>query len=484
MRAARTILTALVPAVTAVALAGHLFTATPRQAVPVVNDEVAYWNQVAAFERAGFSGGYHTINEVPARATFSRFGPHGPMYPALYGFIARAFGWRPYSSPIVSMVLVTAAAAAWCGTAGSLAWAALALATFWPLILFLPSTYQESFHFALAFALAAAIRRRIASPSQPIAWTAVILACLVAALFRPTWAFVAIPCAWLATREQRPAVRVAAIVAVCAGVALVSAIFAWLVAPYPGALFNRLSSGPIALLWMVPARAARSIPEYLDPRGSEPMVMLIRYEVLAMLAGAVYVAARSRDRAHAAAVFVAILLAITVASVLAGSSLRALRDVRAVAPALLTGLLVWLPERHRFPRAMVLVNALAAPIAISTFAQWHAPRYHKPDKAPYVSRALGGRLQFEENASGWANTILMHADAVDEGLVALPHGIAISVVLAWEDVSLPLRSRYLLLRASDREALGSRVPLTHIADTPIGTVYLNAAWHEGRAARR
>jgi hypothetical protein len=59
-----------------------------------VSDELHYREEVQSFKEVGLAGGYSVVNERPAPARWSHFGPHGPAFPAFYGTLARAFGWR------------------------------------------------------------------------------------------------------------------------------------------------------------------------------------------------------------------------------------------------------------------------------------------------------------------------------------------------------------------------------------------------------
>jgi hypothetical protein len=68
---------------------------------------------------------------------------------------------------------------------------------------------------------------------------------------------------------------------------------------------------------------------------------------------------------------------------------------------------------------------------------------------------------------------MTHADTLQPPLVGLPHGIGISFVLDWEDLPIPPRSRYLLLREEDEPQVVPRVRLTRLAETSLGVLYRN-----------
>src|SRR5687768_18094280 len=96
-------LLAIVPASIVLALVLALFDAGPRRFLPFWTDEVVYWNEAAVFGDTGFGGGYTVIQEEPARAAFTHFGPHGPVFPAFHGAIAAVWGWRAYSAFLVNL---------------------------------------------------------------------------------------------------------------------------------------------------------------------------------------------------------------------------------------------------------------------------------------------------------------------------------------------------------------------------------------------
>src|SRR5260221_6993261 len=90
--------------VVSLALAGHH--ATLADCRPSWNDDVNYWNDIACFTRAGFGAGYCVVDERPAPAKWSHFGPHGPVFPLLYGLPARVVGWHPTSGPFFNLAVL------------------------------------------------------------------------------------------------------------------------------------------------------------------------------------------------------------------------------------------------------------------------------------------------------------------------------------------------------------------------------------------
>jgi hypothetical protein len=89
--------TALTPVLAAALLVLATPDVTPNRFYPFKVDEMRYWHQIATFRAVGFNGGYYTIDEQPAPASFSHFHTKGPLFPMLYGTIACFVGWYPES---------------------------------------------------------------------------------------------------------------------------------------------------------------------------------------------------------------------------------------------------------------------------------------------------------------------------------------------------------------------------------------------------
>ena len=184
---------AVLPAVEISALLAGFFRRTLLDHIPgVINDAIDYWLEARAFAYAGFRGGYFTIDERPAAASFSHFGSHGPFFPMLHGTLGRFLGWQPYSIPVFHLALLTAAVSFFAlripldGRGRVLT--ALGLATFWPLHLFVPTSLQEGLHLAVAVFLAAALRPVLDGHEASRAMRVCAVTVLGAtALIRPSW---------------------------------------------------------------------------------------------------------------------------------------------------------------------------------------------------------------------------------------------------------------------------------------------------------
>jgi hypothetical protein len=96
--------------------------------------------------------------------------------------------------------------------------------------------------------------------------------------------------------------------------------------------------------------------------------------------------------------------------------------------------------------------------------------------------ALGAALVYEPAASRWCNTLL--TSQYPPQLIGVPAGIGLSVVRKPERMTLPPRSRYLLLDDGVRAAFTGPLDLEKIATLPYGTFYVNRAARCGAGAAR
>jgi hypothetical protein len=284
----------------------------PRPGLMGVCDEMHYWSEIECFKEVGFSGGYFVVNERPAPAGWTHFGPHGPGFPVLYGLPARLFGWGPATGPLFNAGWLVLGGAAWMWLVrpgiGRLAAAALVLATFWPCLLYVPATLQESWHCAVALTLAGLAHRKL-SGTDPRNTPFLALAA-AAALVRVTWALAIVSWAVVAMAGEPRRWRLAAL-------ALVPALYLAyrsIASPYPNALEAFLAIAreqPSAACLAYAAHVDRNLAPFLsilfhplpifDPYTHLPYFQLIlgqslgtfeRYQVVALLVVGAAVALR------------------------------------------------------------------------------------------------------------------------------------------------------------------------------------------------
>jgi hypothetical protein len=487
---------AAAPALVTLALVRGLFGAAPGDFVPWWNDEVVYWNEIAAFARAGFDAGYVTVHEQPPPAAFSRSGPHGPVFSVLYGLPARAIGWRPHTGFLLNLLIIPAAALVWFRVRRTAHWTELLLPViFWPLLLLLPTNMQEPVHFAIAFLLAAATWLLLEGRTRSWWWAGPLL--VIAALARPTWALMILPLG-VVHLHGRSGARGRIELTLAAATSLVAAqqVFAYVSAPYPAsvAYVSAENAGVLSEVATAPgrvwARTRATVGPFLDRENGDPSEVALRYVAVALslLLLALWLVTHKREyslsapgsaparRRGSALIAATLALVLPLVLVLATGYIEGFRDFRILSPHLLYALLV-AGAVAPLARAAWWVTLFATPVYLQSFVDLHRERFHVgTSEIAAVERALSPVLRVDPAAAGWANTLLVHADLLRYPLLGVPAGISLSYVIDWDDQAVPFRSRYVLLRPEDRAALGGRTAhLELLAEVPLGTLYLNRA---------
>lgn len=482
-RVVAAIFVGILPVAVVIAMAAWLFGASPARAIPYVGDEVAYWLQIASFQTAGFDGGYATIEEQISQVSFLHFGPHGPPYAVLFGTIARVVGWNYWSGPAFSAVFLVMAIAAWVLSARPpLVAASLFMATFWPLLLALPNTMEESLHGALACAIAALLVRLPSEETEADRRISVALLGLVivASLIRPLWALLAIP---LWGRWGRPGqwkfwAGTGAGVVFAASMYL---LYTRLASPYrgpSGGVLLAILSQPLTVLPNVLQRLVAQVEAWFAWR-DRWFEILFRYELVALGLAAVVLAMTQRDpRDRLRLAWAASMSAFVLLSVLTFIDIGSWRDYRMVTPIVL---LLWLLIASVRPRVLwvaIAIHLVVSPIGVRTFVDFQEPRFDK-DRRPAIdafASDVRGVLAYDKSLPPWGNSMLVHVDAYQYPLLGLPKGMGVSAAIEWDKVAVPFKSRYLLLRPADVDALTAVVRMRKLRDTSLGALYENLDW--------
>ena len=494
---------AALPAVEICILLSGFFRSTLLDHVPgVINDAIDYWLEAQAFVHAGFGSGYFTIDERPAPASFSHFGSHGPLFPVLHGMLGRVVGWHTWSIPVVHTALVAAALLFFArriplDRRGRIL-TALIVATFWPLLLFLPTSLQEGLHLAVAVFLAAALRPLLDGREPSRALRASLVVVLVAAsLLRPSWGLL-LPAVFVflfggASRRRQ-------VLAAMAGVALgavVVAAFDYTAAPFGREEFffvkvARLQEGASALVARTATNASRFV------QAGSALEVRSRFLVLALALASAILAGRARPRRELA--FNAYNLgSILIAAVLA-YVFGPWADYRVFAPHLLVSTLLLASSTAPAPRRLAVAVLLAQLASVGAFIEAFKGLGESYGYDAARIEAFGAAVRpaiiFGRGQDGWCNTLVsVNPPYFYPEMVALPPGIGVTMLFGSGEAPRPaLHSQYVLLDPDDprRWSLGTptlmllgpeRVHLT-VGDwlsldlkplglTAVGRLYLN-----------
>jgi hypothetical protein len=474
----------------------HVFFGVPLSAYrPVINDEVAYWHQALTFTRAGFNGGYYTLGEVTNPSGLTPFGPHGPGFAVLYGAAGSLFGWYRHSVVVLNLIAIGAAAWIWASlTRASIArllLAAAMLLTFWHMLFWAPTGMQESLHHAGAIALAGCFAA-VLGPYRR-GWVIAIgwIALAVLAFVRPSWLILFPLWAIATTRSSSRRVIAATVVAsIVLGAAILSA-YSRMTAPYEeGFFFLRAASLSLGIQAIV-ENVVGNVRRLGMPDQFHRIELLQRYQYGALLLAATIAAVavmwrRRQSRGlppHFAIAASALALALTAMLVL--YQFTNFAEHRVLSAFLLFGTMLCIAAPGRV--GPVLAAGIVAVSVANTRTSlieikdtWQDRFVWDRRSVSELEYALGATVVYHPDASRWCNTLL--TSQYPPQLIGVPGGIGLSVVRKPERMTLPPKSRYLLLDEEVRAAFTGPLNLEPVASLPYGTLYVNRDARCGAAA--
>ncbi len=451
------------------------FRASLADCLPVESDAIHYWNEITCFTRAGFWSGYCVDDDEPARARWTRFGPHGPGFPVVYGLPALIFGWHETSGPLFNVAFLAIASGVWVWLARPSNQALLAatalVATFWPLILYLPITMQESLHCAIALVLAGLATRTFDAP--PRCRVAFAAAVIVASLIKLSWILVLIPLALANLPGLRRRNKLLLLAATAAATVAAIWVFTRICSPYPDRLMpeiGRARLDPTFYFWTMELRWERAWADFLRPSSAPPLGLLQRYEILAIaLLGAGLMIARKHARVGT---FAAGNVMIVLIPTMLIFFMTEFRDYRMMAPPVLLSLLLLLRADWRLAVPFIVANMACVGFLPAQFAEFHGPRLNADrHEIAQVRAELAPLMPFRPGPDGWSNTLLFPVRQKDQRLLGLPPGIGLTFALEENpEVFANPRSHYVILPPAIRFT-----PAMHLrfkANTSLGPLYM------------
>ena len=457
---------------------------------PYGSDEVYYWHQIRTFQAVGLQGGQYTLDEYENPSGLARFGFHGPAFPVLLGSLARLTGWFRDTPPRYNAAFLgVALAAVVLGLRLTVSRTLLLIAAVLscgPVLHLLSSSFQESWHHAAAVISAAlfAVALNTHRPHRGVeigGW----LLLSVFGLVRPIWLFL-FP-AWAIvtgdrTRPGRTALRMA--LAVAAAAVLLQG-FVMLASPYAGSVLTDPSvDGFSRARWIV-----QQTSDHLQGLGRLSLAEAYTQEALAThyflqvvalvgVAGTFILAGRRfRRPAGTPLIRHGLVLGIWLISSLATwLILYPPTSYRNLVPGVLFSIVVLCLSRIRAAAAtgvvLVVANLLVFPWYQTDFIEKRRPNYDWDRRAAQVfTEAIEGEIRYTPAADRWYNTLLVTQYPPE--LINVPAGIGISTAWNPDEITGPLRSRFLLFEENAVQQLAHPVRLRQFGTLSYGNLYEN-----------
>jgi hypothetical protein len=455
--------------------------------LPVWSDETFYWKQIETFRQAGFNGGYFTYNEAPARAAFIRFGAHGPWIAALLGAISRVTGWYLASMPVINLACICGALAVLIAlirpTIRQLALLIVVLGSFWPLLLFTPTTMVESLNQALGILLAGLFWRMLSGDGGSTNNRVLFALILFASLIRPLWSLLWLPWLLLIPAPGTGVGRWLRFSGVILLIGLMFGLWVYWSAPYPSSFIadftksiGQAKLGGLGVLFrhvvLNSALLLQGNPLHLLLRAQIGLFVMVSWISLlpasSSLAGRLRVA---RGPTQREALFHLLNLGSVLAVIMLWYDVFDWRDYRSLAPHLLLSLLIIARRMPRFASLIALSSLVFVSAFLTTYQEFAKEREYisQPDIANFRD-AVEPFIRFDPAApNGWCNTVLV--SALPPEVIGLPPGMGIS--LSFDAQQTVFRSRYLLLDKSTITILGDRPDLELLTQVGGASLFRN-----------
>jgi hypothetical protein len=464
------------------------------------NDEMDYWYETFTFSKVGFKGGYQTFEEHPALAKFSHFESHGPMYPMVYGTLARIFGWHTHSAPLFNLAFVTLAVLIFIYVVKpnrkQLVMLGLVLVTFWPLLLFLPTNMQEALHQAIAIILAAMFYRLISSKDQVSFKFKYLFFFLIlfASLFRPTWSFLFIPFFVLFYKDKSIRNLSYGILKGTLWIIISFLVSFYWNAPYPNEFLTRVAqlltaSIPNGIHFFL-VHAKSNLIRLASLHKVNALEILQKYQILYLLLLYTIVGIylwicelRKKELGRLPETKWEILfqlynLGIILIAVVLFYDVSELRDYRVCAPYLLVTLLLLVAlDKKSWLVGLIIFSNL---IFISFFQKTYKERLLNNfiyDRQSVVSfqKSVKDLIVYKENSNPWCNTLLSFIlpEPLPYQYAGLPPGLGVSYVYFPKQLQTPIKSKYLLLDTNGYGFLNGKTNIKLLGKTPLGNLFLN-----------
>ena len=461
--------------------------------VPVYwNDPTWYWHQTLSFSRVGFASGYYLVNEVPARLPFFKFSSAGPLFPVIYGAIGHFTGWFWTTGIVFNILLLAVATLMFVYLARldktQILLTGAALLTIGPILLFLPSNSQESFHQAGTLILAGLFYRLwMGKISRRLWWTG-LLFLLFISLIRFSWVIL-LPVYFLI--DDKPiSIRRMSIAIVAGGL---SAVIVYLLVSFTSSPGHNVIIVRVGTFGISPLSALQNLSKiaidnlntsFLGTTDLQHLnidhVQGIQIAILGISALVLAFPAREfRSRLttkplemHFHLYNLGLIIILSVVMYISDGFYRIF------GLHILLSLLLLIAFRRL---ALVTVVVIISILMIGTFGIRYRdtilPNLVQDISAIEASRQqLANLIPYEPDADPWCNTLLLPGKLRDNRILYVPAGIGISFFggVPAPTADNPIRSHYLLLDDSSFQYLSTGYfHVQQLASMRYGVLYRN-----------
>lgn len=468
---------------------------------PFWNDEIYHWHQSATFAEVGFNGGYYSLDDNVPIAEFSHFYAWGAWVYVFYGTIGRLFGFPLNAIMLINIICFVAASVFFLAMLRPKGWHlflfASVLATFIPLLIYLPSSMLQVLNLAIALVFAGGFTVLL---KQTVSWRFILtmsIFAMLAGLIRPTYALFLFPIFVLAEEKRNlKTIFLAGIKAF--PLVLIAALGFYLsAAPFPH-FRTLLFLGEESLLTKLSNFAAYIQQSLIWLTTGEPTAIAQRLQIalllILLIIWGIYQWRKKIDLSWRWELTLHLynLLGFYVATIMFHETLGS-HDYRVMSPHLFFSLLLLVAFRRRWIVGLMVISMLATMPSAWEQYHWKEPNFNGVVQQQWQDwEAETAILQYEPDApSAWCNTVMTSAFYVLDPaglpgmLLSIDAGLGLSWTVDWTfpdfEIVIPERyqvpqifqARYLILTDEDKEAWRERLNIRRIGNAPNGRIYIN-----------
>ncbi len=462
------------------------------------NDQNEYWHQIATFNTAGFNGGYYTHLENTAPIPQSRFGVHGPVYIAMMGLFSRITGWNTSTPIFFNMAFLALGFVIFAVVSNlnntQIILAGLTLSLLTPVLMFLPTAMQESFHQMVGILFAAIFGFSFACQEKLDLWkkAAVIVFTFFVALMRPTWGLFFFPLFALYFPKNLKK-QILAFFTSLFFFALVIWLLNLLITPGNNTISQAVANiGPgfrSTLRYLIQT-SLNNLALFVKPTSIPQLAARVEYVMIALISFIYSIILLRKKKPGLTAQNLAtsdaglniFIFLVIVPIILFCFSLYLIKnDMRMMAPYFLfIFFLLIIKKKYPFVIAFILINLFLLPASISLITTISSSNFnYSQETIDSTKNIMDQSLHFDASqTNAWCNTILVSITLYDHRISQIPAGIGVSYVLdnnGIDQIVFPIKSRYLLLTTRLTKDLGPTEldQLEHLADFPDSVLFIN-----------
>jgi hypothetical protein len=462
------------------------------------NDQNEYWHQITTFNTAGFNGGYYTHLENTAPIPQSRFGVHGPVYIAKMGLFSRITGWNTFTPIFFNMAFLALGFVIFAILSNlnntQIILAGLTLSLLTPVLMFLPTAMQESFHQMVGILFAAIFGFSFARQEKLDLWkkVAVIAYTFFVALMRPTWGLFFFPLFALYFPKNLKKQLLAFFISLFF-FGLVIWLLNLLITPGNNTISQAVTiidPGLRSTIRYLIQTSLNNLALFIKPTSIPQLVTRVEYMLIALLTLLYSIILLRKKKsgltvqnlANSDAGLNIFIFLVIVPIILFCFALYLMKnDMRLMAPYfLLIFYLLIIKKKYPFVIAFILINLILLPASISLVTDLSSKNFNYSQETIDSTRNIMDQsLHFDASqTNAWCNTILVPITLYDHRISQIPAGIGVSYFLdnnGIDQIVFPIKSKYLLLTTRLSKDLDPTEldQLELLADFPDSVLFIN-----------